>query len=70
MTRERWLQVDRVFGAALECPPERQAAFLEKVCGSDSELRRLVERLLDAERSSRSSLEKPIVSTASLPRQP
>ena len=29
MTPERWVQVERLFHAALECPPVARAAFLD-----------------------------------------
>ena len=37
---------EELFGEALELPPESRAAFLDRVCGHDAELRRHVEQLL------------------------
>src|SRR5262249_42038316 len=37
-----------VFGAALQLPADQRAAYLEKACGTDSDLRRRVENLLGA----------------------
>src|SRR5215475_581979 len=41
--------IDSLFGAALECTSaEARAAYLDQACGTDAELRRRVEKLLDA----------------------
>ncbi|HEV3073735.1 MAG TPA: serine/threonine-protein kinase [Thermoanaerobaculia bacterium] len=45
---ERWLEVKRIFEAALEVEPEERAAFLDRTCGEDQELRAEVEALLRA----------------------
>src|ERR1700689_3774055 len=37
---------EELFGEALELPPESRSAFLDRACGHDSELRRLLEQLL------------------------
>jgi serine/threonine protein kinase len=37
---------EELFGEALELPPESRSAFLDRVCGHDPELRRLLEQLL------------------------
>src|SRR5215211_886259 len=47
MKPDRWRKVDELFEAALEREPERRAAFLDEVCGSDKELRLEVEKMLD-----------------------
>jgi len=47
MKPDRWRKVDELFEAALEREPERRAAFLDEACGSDKELRREVEKMLD-----------------------
>ncbi len=42
--------IDEVFFAALEREsPEARAAYLDEICASDPELRRRVERLLEAQ---------------------
>ena len=46
MTPERWARVEEVFGEALERPADERAAFLQKACGRDEQLRQDVERLL------------------------
>jgi len=45
---ERWLEVKRIFEAALEVEAEERAAFLDRTCGEDQELRAEVEALLGA----------------------
>src|SRR5215475_5122481 len=46
MKPEQWQQVREVLADALELKPEQRPAFLDRVCASDSSLRREVERLL------------------------
>ena len=58
MTRERWQQVNALFHAALERGADRQA-FIEQATEHDPELRREVESLLEAHRSSADFLETP-----------
>ena len=53
---------DEIFFAALEQDSaEARAAYLDEVCGSDRELRRRVERLLDAQPQVGSFLDAPAV---------
>ena len=41
--------IDSIFGEALECEStEARAAYLDQACAGDAELRRRVEKLLDA----------------------
>src|SRR5262245_21646337 len=49
MDQRRFEKVDRVLEAALNLEPESRAAFLEKSCGGDEDLRREVELLLSKE---------------------
>ena len=58
MTPERWKQVNAVFHAALERAGDRDA-FLAEATSGDPELRREVESLLAAHRSSAHFLETP-----------
>jgi eukaryotic-like serine/threonine-protein kinase len=37
---------EELFGEALELPPESRPAFLDRACGHDPQLRRLLEQLL------------------------
>lgn len=46
MTPERWLTVERVFHAASELAGDERAAYLDRVCTGDVELRQEVEALL------------------------
>ena len=48
MTPQRWSQIRKVFGAALETPEPERPQFLGSACGQDTELRGEVERLLAA----------------------
>jgi eukaryotic-like serine/threonine-protein kinase len=43
---ERWRQIERLFESALERPESDHAAFLERACAGDDELRREVASLL------------------------
>ena len=52
MKPDRWRKVDELFEAALEHEPSRRAAFLDQACGSDRDLRREVEKMLDFEKHS------------------
>ena len=52
--------IDEIFFAAMEREsPEARAAYLDEVCGSDLDLRRRVERLLDAQPKMGSFLDSP-----------
>ena len=46
MNAERWAIVERLFLAALDLPSEERAAFVERECGADVELREEVLRML------------------------
>ena len=66
-----------LFQAALERAPKERAAFLDKQCGGDSELRPEVEALLAADAEKESHLERPaqeavppIITGGGLPHQP
>ena len=48
MTPTRWQEIERIYAAALERPPEERAALLRRACGDDSGLWRMVESLLEA----------------------
>ena len=48
LTPGRWPDVSRTVDAALELPPAERAAFIERACAGDAELRPHVERLLAA----------------------
>ena len=48
MHAERWQRLEEVFQSALDCAPQRRAAWLDTACGGDAELRREVDSLLAA----------------------
>jgi serine/threonine protein kinase len=50
--REQWKNLKELFGAVLECEPERRSEFLQQACGSDGALRGEIESLLSAYESS------------------
>jgi len=54
-----WQQVQQLFDAALQRPPEKRKEFLEQECGSNQELRREVESLLAAHDESGSFMAEP-----------
>jgi tRNA A-37 threonylcarbamoyl transferase component Bud32/tetratricopeptide (TPR) repeat protein len=56
---DRWRLVEEAFALAVETPPEERAAALDKACGGDVELRREVERLLEADERAPGFLETP-----------
>jgi hypothetical protein len=43
MTPDRWQLLQELFNAAVDLPPEQQAAFLNEACGDDENLRRQAE---------------------------
>ena len=47
-SNDLWQHADRIFDEALDLPPGQRAAFLDRACGGDVQLRALVERLLNA----------------------
>src|SRR5688572_13379781 len=49
MTSARWRRVEDLFHAMLELPPEARERSLADACRDDAELRREVQRLLDAD---------------------
>jgi serine/threonine protein kinase len=46
---ERWAQVEELFHRAADCDPKERTSLLDEACGSDLELRRQVETLLNCE---------------------
>ena len=62
MTPERWQRTEDLYHAAAGRPPSERAAFLLEACGSDDELRRDVESLLDE--SVEGFLDEPAASIA------
>jgi len=48
MSAERWLRLQSLFSAALDCDPSRRSELLDLQCAGDADLRRDVESLLDS----------------------
>lgn len=46
MEPARWLKIEELFHAALDCDPGERHLYLDKACAADSELRQEVEELL------------------------
>ncbi len=56
---ERWQRVEEVLDAALDLPPERRAAFLDRTCDGDPELYAEVKRMLSCCAQAEDFLEEP-----------
>ena len=61
---ERWAQIESIFLEALDLPAQGRAAFLDSCCGTDHELRREVEGLLECAGKPLELLEKPVFAAA------
>src|SRR6202008_2511118 len=64
MKPDRWRKIDELFEAALEHEPERRGAFLDHACGSDKDLRREVEKMLDFEKQSEDFIKNDVLEVA------
>jgi len=64
MKPDRWRKVDKLFEAALEHEPGHRAAFLDQACGSDKDLRREVEKMLDFEKQSEDFIKTDVFDVA------
>ena len=64
MKPERWSQIERLLDAALELPSEGRAAFLDKACAGDAELRKELDALLTSDDGAHSFLEQPALEVA------
>lgn len=49
MTEDRWSQIQGLFLQAVELTPESRPDFLDQACGTDAELRREIESLIDCD---------------------
>ena len=61
---QRWKQIEELFYESLAAPSECRAALLEERCGSDLELRKEVEALLESAGEPMDFLEQPIFDAA------
>ena len=66
LTPERWARLDAMLDQALDLPPERRSAFLDRVCAGEPRLRSEVEALLKAEAASSEYFERVSASAASV----
>ena len=57
MDAERWQRIEQLFHEALDCPAAERSHFLDRVCGSDAELRAEISSLLH--QSSDGMLDRP-----------
>jgi predicted ATPase len=64
MTPERYKRIEEIFSAALELEAGKRAAFVERACAADQELRREVESLLAAQRDADQFIETPALEVA------
>ncbi len=64
LSSDRWRQIEDIFHEAINRDPEIRAAFLERACGSDAELRHEVESLLASLDESAPFLESAVQSAA------
>ena len=48
MSPDQERRLEEIFSAARDLPPVKRAAFLERTCGGDAELRQQVDSLLTA----------------------
>jgi serine/threonine-protein kinase len=64
MKPDRWRKVDELFEAALERDREHRAAFLDKACGGDSDLRREVEKMLKFDEQAADFIEADVFNLA------
>jgi serine/threonine protein kinase len=61
MKQELWRKVEELFHAALERTPVERQAFLDGICGADTDLRREVELMLAKGEQAGSFLEVPAI---------
>ena len=64
MTPERHQQIGKLYHLALELEPQHRAAFLERACSGDQQLRREVESLLASDEAGASFLAAPAMEVA------
>jgi hypothetical protein len=60
----QWLELERLYHAALERPPEERASFVEQACAHDEWLRRELESLLAHDRPEDDFLDQPAIGVA------
>jgi tetratricopeptide (TPR) repeat protein len=60
----RWQRLEHLFYSALDLEPDARAAFLDRACGEDAELREEVESLLRADGPNMDFLNQPVLDAA------
>lgn len=61
MELERWQQLEQIFQAAIERPPNERAAFLDEACREDKSLRDEAESLVASFEEASGFIEKPLL---------
>jgi serine/threonine protein kinase len=69
MTPEQWQQARQHFEAALALTREERTAYLTRICATDPQMHREVERLLAAASQANSFIEQPAISFAPAPQR-
>ena len=64
MTDQSWQQVWELFHAVLERPADQRSAFLDEACGSDGDVRKRVEELIEAHEGADAFMETPAILSA------
>jgi serine/threonine protein kinase/Tol biopolymer transport system component len=64
MTPQRYKKINELFRSALEQAPDQRAAFLDRECGGDVELRREVESLISTHEQTGSFIDSPAFEAA------
>ncbi len=59
MTPERWQEVEEIFQAAIDRPPQERAAFLDEACAGDDVLKGEAAELVDAYTDAGDFMERP-----------
>jgi eukaryotic-like serine/threonine-protein kinase len=70
MNQENWREISKIFHLALEKSAEERSAFLDQQCADDTELRREIENLLNANDDKDSFIDSPKIGLATLDKQP
>ena len=70
MTPEQYQRVKQILQAAVEQDAGERAAFLDRACAGDEELRRRVEMLLASDDSMGEFLSEPLAAVAAAPEHP
>ncbi|MCC6330093.1 MAG: protein kinase [Acidobacteria bacterium] len=60
MSPERWQKIEAVFQAAVDLPKHERSSFVSAECGTDTELRLEIERLLASDESADEFIESPV----------